>query len=144
MAGNILAALHAALRGKACDVHGSNLKIVSPAGMVTYPDVFMRCGPLADEAIECRDPLVVFEVLSPSTRSEDLVRKRWGYQAIPTLAHLVYVDAARVRVEIATRAPDGRWWSTFLDRLDKTLGLEALDVELALREIYASTRAATD
>ena len=97
VAGNLLAALHLALRGKDCDVHGSNLKVVSPAGMVTYPDVFVRCGPLADEAIECQDPVVVFEVLSPSTRSEDLVRKRWGYQAIPTLAHLVYVDAARVR-----------------------------------------------
>jgi Uma2 family endonuclease len=142
VAGNILAAMHSALRGRDCDVHGSNLKIVSSAGMVTYPDVFVRCGPLADEAIECRDPLVVFEVLSPSTRSEDLVRKRWGYQAIPTLAHLVYVDAARVRIEIATRAPDGCWWSVFLDRLDETLGLEALDVALALREIYASTRAA--
>jgi Uma2 family endonuclease len=144
VAGNILAALHGALRGQDCDVHGSNLKIVSPAGMVTYPDVFVRCGPLADEAIECQDPVVVFEVLSPSTRSEDLVRKRWGYQAIPTLAHLVYVDAARVRIEIATHAPDGRWWSVFLDRLDDTLGLETLGIELAAREIYASTRAADD
>jgi Uma2 family endonuclease len=142
VAGNVLAALHGALRSRDCDVHGSNLKIVSPAGMVTYPDVFVRCGPLADEAIECRDPLVVFEVLSPSTRSEDLVRKRWGYQAIPTLAHLVYVDAARVRIEIATRAPDARWWSVFLDGLDETLALEALGINLPLREIYASTRAA--
>jgi len=86
---------------------------------------------------------VVFEVLSPSTRSEDLVRKRWGYQAIPTLAHLVYVDAARLRIEIATRAPDGRWWSAFLDRPDEKIGLEALGVELAVDEIYASTRAAS-
>lgn len=34
VAGNVLAALHGALRGQDCDVHGSNLKIVSPAGMV--------------------------------------------------------------------------------------------------------------
>ena len=141
VAGNILAALHIALRGTGCDVHGSNLKIVSPAGMVTYPDVFVRCGPLADEAVECQDPLVVFEVLSPSTRSEDLVRKRWAYQAIPSLAHLVYVDAARVGIEIATRAPDGRWWSVFLERLDQTLALGALGIELGLRALYASTRA---
>ena len=144
VAGNILAALHGLLRGQGCDVHGSNLKIVSPAGMVTYPDVFVRCGPLADEAVECQDPVVVFEVLSPSTRSEDLVRKRWGYQAIPSLAHLVYVDAGRVGIEIATRAPDGRWWSLFLDRPDESLVLEALGVELAVAEIYASTRAAQD
>ena len=142
VAGNLLAALHMALRGKECDVHGSNLKIVSPAGMVTYPDLFVRCGPLADEAIECHDPLVVFEVLSPSTRSEDLVRKRWGYQAIPSLAHLIYVDAARVGIEIATRAPDGRWWSVFIHRLDQTLGLEALGIEVPVGEIYASTRPA--
>jgi hypothetical protein len=58
--------------------------------------------------------------------------------------HLVYVDAARVRIEIATHAPDGRWWSVFLDRLDDTLGLETLGIELAAREIYASTRAADD
>jgi Uma2 family endonuclease len=37
VAGNILAALHLALRGQGCDVHGSNLKIVSPVGMVTCP-----------------------------------------------------------------------------------------------------------
>jgi Uma2 family endonuclease len=141
VAGNILSALHVALRGRDCDVHGSNLKGVSPAGMVTYPDVFVRCGPLADEAIQCADPVVVFEVLSPSARSEDLVRKRWAYQAIPALAHLVYVDAGRVEVEIATRAPDGRWWSVFLDSLGGRLRLDALRIELALADVYAGTRA---
>ena len=139
VAGNItLSALHIALRGTGCDVHGSNLKIVSPAGMVTYPDVFVRRGPLSDEAVECQDPLVVFEVLSPSTRA-----RIWSArlnQAIH-LAHLVYVDAARVGIEIATRAPDGRWWSVFLERLDQTLALGALGIELGLRALYASTRA---
>jgi Uma2 family endonuclease len=140
VAGNILAALHVALRGRDCDVHGSNLKVVSPAGMVTYPDVFVRCGPLADEALECADPVVVFEVLSASTRSEDLVRKRWAYQAIPTLGHLVYVDAARVEVEIATRSADGRWWSVFGHGLVQPLRLKALGIDLALADVYAGTR----
>jgi Uma2 family endonuclease len=58
--------------------------------MVTYPDLFVRCGPLADEATECDDPILVIEVLSPSTRAQDLVRKRWGYQAIPSVRHLVH------------------------------------------------------
>jgi hypothetical protein len=60
-------------------------------------------------------------VLSPSTRSEDLVRKRWGYQAIPTLAHLVYVDAARVRIEIATPRPG---WP-LVERLPRSAGRDA-------------------
>jgi Uma2 family endonuclease len=143
VAGNILSALHSALRGgRDCDVHGSNLKVVSPAGMVTYPDVFVRCGPLADDAMECADPVVVFEVLSPSTRSGDLVRKRWAYQAITTLAHLVYVDAARLEIEIATRAPDGRWWSVFLHDVSERLRLEALGVDVLVADVYAGTRAA--
>lgn len=143
VAGNVLTALRLALRDRGCDVHGSNLKVVSPAGMVTYPDVFVRCGPLADEAIECDDPVVVVEVLSPSTRGEDLVRKRWAYQAIPTLAYLIYVDAARVEIEIATRAPDGRWWSVFLKKPDDSLRLESLDVAVSVSDIYAGTRVAS-
>lgn len=141
VAGNVLTALRLALRGRECDVHGSNLKVTSPAGMVTYPDVFVRCGPLPDEAIECGDPVVVVEVLSPSTRSEDLVRKRWAYQAVPSLAHLVYVDAARTEIEVATRAADGRWWSAFSHRLDDRISFESLNVEISLADIYAGTRA---
>lgn len=44
--GNTLVALRLALRGSGCDVHGSNLKVVSPVGLVTYPDVFVRCSPI--------------------------------------------------------------------------------------------------
>lgn len=141
VAGNVLTALRLGLRGQGCDVHGSNLKVLSPAGMVTYPDVFVRCGPLDDEATECDDPVVVVEVLSPSTRSEDLVRKRWAYQAIPSLVHLIYIDPGRVEIETATRSPDGRWWSTFLHRLDASLALETPTLAIPLTEIYAGTRA---
>lgn len=142
VAGNVLTALRLALPGRASDVHGSNLKVLSPAGMVTYPDVFVRCGPLDDAATECDDPVVVVEVLSPSTRSEDLVRKRWAYQAIPSLTHLVYVDPSRVEIEVATRAADGRWWSSFLHDLSATLTLDTLAIDLPLGEVYAGTRAA--
>lgn len=138
---NLVAALRAALRRAGCDVHGSNLKVVSPVGMVTYPDLFVRCGALADEATECADPVVIIEVLSPSTRGEDLVRKRWGYQAIPSLAHLVYVDATQVKVEVATRGSDGTWHSQFLADRGDTLRLEAISAELPLAAIYAGTRA---
>jgi Uma2 family endonuclease len=142
IAGNMLVALRLALRGRGCDVHGSNLKLVSPVGMVTYPDLFVRCGSLADDATECDDAVIVVEVLSPSTRSEDLVRKRWGYQAIPTLRHLVYVDASAVKVEVAGRDADGRWWSEFHQSLDATLDLPALGASFPLADVYAGTGAA--
>jgi Uma2 family endonuclease len=108
--------------------------------MVTYPDLFIRCGDLADDATECDDPVVVIEILSPGTRSEDLVRKRWGYQAISTLAHLVYVDATQAKVEAATRDADGTWRSQFLEGKDQRLRLETIGAEVPLAHIYAGTR----
>jgi Uma2 family endonuclease len=138
--GNLLASLRDQLRARGCDVHGSNLKVVSPVGMVTYPDVFIRCGPLDDEATECDDPVAVIEVLSPKTRSEDLVRKRWGYQAIPTLRHLVYVDPLEPKLEVCTREADGSWRSAFVQGLSGRMSLSALAAEVALADLYAGTR----
>jgi Uma2 family endonuclease len=136
---NLMAGLRRLIAGAGCDVHGSNLKVVSPVGMVTYPDLFVRCGSMSDDAIVCDDPVVIVEILSPSTRGEDLVRKRWGYQAIGSLRQLVYVDAATIEVEVATRADAGRWWSQFLKRPDQAVALASLGVEIRLAEIYAGT-----
>jgi hypothetical protein len=50
-------------------------------------------------------------------------------------------QALGVEVEIATRAPDGRWWSVFLHGLEDELSLEALGIGPRLTEMYAGTRA---
>lgn len=142
VSGNLLAALRPQVAGRGCDVHGSNLKVVSPVGMVSYPDVFIRCGPLDDEATECDDPVAVIEVLSPRTRGEDLVRKRWAYQAIPTLRHLVYVDPLEPKVEICTREEDGSWRSAFIEGLSGRIPLSALAAEVGVADLYAGTRTA--
>ena len=79
---------------------------------------------------ECDDPVVIVEVLSLLTRSGALIHKRWAYQAIPTLRHLLYVDAARLKVEVATRSEDGSWHSVFLEGPDAIVRLAALDASL--------------
>jgi hypothetical protein len=107
--------------------------------MVTYPDLFVRCAPLADAAILCDDPVLTVEALSPSTRGEDPVRKRWGCQAIPTLWQLVYIDASRRRVESGTRAEDGSRRSALLERVEASLSLEPLDAMLPLAKVHAGT-----
>ena len=79
-----------------CSAHLSDVKVVSPTGMVTYPDVMARCGADDEDATEVRDPVLIVEVLSPGTRREDLIRKRYGYQAIPSLRWLLYVEPKKV------------------------------------------------
>lgn len=134
---NIGGALRAALRGAPCFVHGSNLKVRSPDRAVMYPDVFVRCGTNRGDAQVVDDPVLVVEVLSPSTRRDDLTLKRWAYQAIPTLQAVMLVSADTAAIELAEREPDGSWRSRHYRGLDATVPLAALGIELPAAEVYA-------
>jgi Uma2 family endonuclease len=104
-----------------------------------YPDAFVRCGPGQADRTVVEDPVVVIEVLSPSTQQGDLTRKRWAYQAIQTMQAILFVGADEHRVELAVHGPDGTWLSRFFTGLEATVPLTALGVELPLAELYAGT-----
>ena len=142
LAGRVMAALMRQLR-PGCSAHQSDLKVVSPAGMVTYPDVLVRCGPIDEDATEVGDPLLIVEVLSPSTRGEDLIRKRYGYQAISSLRWLLYVEPKKVQVEVVTREADDSWRSVLVTDLAATIKVEQLGMGLALAELYVGMAAAS-
>jgi Uma2 family endonuclease len=59
----------------------------------TYePDAMIRCGePLDDEAVKVFDPLVVVEVVSPSSSSIDVGEKFMDYFRLPSLRHYLIV-----------------------------------------------------
>ena len=124
-----------------CVVHQSDVKVVAPTGMVTYPDVMLRCGGLVEDATEVDDPLLIVEVLSPRTRREDLIRKRYGYQAIPTLRWLLYIEPKNVQVEVVSREAADRWRTVFLTDLSAAVRLDELGVELPLADLYAGLEA---
>ncbi len=92
---------HAALRnailraGSACrvSVHGAALRV--NAGNVFRPDVMVTLGPAAHDAIEITDPVIVVEVLSPSTARIDEGPKLAGYFSMPTVAHYLILDPER-------------------------------------------------
>lgn len=134
---NTIGLLFERLRGSPCRVHGSNLKVRSPAGAIMYPDAFVRCGPAQGERTVVDDPVAVVEVLSPRTQQSDLTRKRWAYQAIETMQAVLFVAADERRVEVAERRPDGTWLSRFVVGAEATLTLTALNVELPMAELYA-------
>lgn len=82
------------------------------AGTAYEPDAMVYCGPrLPRRAIEIPNPVIVVEILSPSTGRHDRSGKLVGYFAVPSLHHYLIVDADRRAVihharrgdEIATR-----------------------------------------
>ena len=133
---NVARCLGNALTGRPCFVHGSNLKVRSPDRAVMYPDVFVRCGANRGDAQVVDDPVLVVEVLSPSTQRDDLTLKRWAYQAIPTLQAILLVSAQAAAIELAEREPDGSWRSRHYRGLDATVPLAALGIELPAAEVY--------
>lgn len=97
------------------------------------PDVVVRCGPMVSGGY-AKDPVLVAEVLSPSTMNNDRGRKLDFYTTIPSLETSLIVYQDEVRVEAWRRAGDDWQRDVKRDRGD------AVEVgqfgSLTLAEIY--------
>lgn len=124
------------LQGRPCIVHGSNLKVLSPRGDATYPDVFVRCGRPLRGVTAIDDPVLVAEVLSPSTAMYDLTRKRLAYQGIPSLQVVLWVHPDRMRVDIMRRVGGGWRDEEAAEGPAGVVALPELGIELSLAELY--------
>lgn len=78
--------------GLLCDVYPDGMAVTIDANTVYEPDVLVRCGPrVPDDTVRLNDPIVVIEVLSPSTRSDDLDVKLIDYFRVPSIHHYLIV-----------------------------------------------------
>jgi len=99
-----------------------------------YPDVMISCDP-ADRAKGHRErPVLLAEVLSPSSMVTDRDTKFARYRGVPSLEYYLLVAQDRVAVEVFSRA--GGWRNRRLGPKD-TLDLPALSLSLPVREFYA-------
>jgi Uma2 family endonuclease len=61
---------------------------------VYEPDALVRCGPpLPPDVVEVRDPVIVVEVVSPSSRGIDRGAKLVAYFEVPSVRHYLIVDS---------------------------------------------------
>src|ERR1700683_3056936 len=102
LTGNIVAELHGMLRDSKCHVFNSDLRVRFSSRMYTYPDVSVVCGKLLladDQKDVLLNPIVIFEVLSPSTELYDRGMKFQLYRTIPSLREYILVDQNKVQIE---------------------------------------------
>ncbi len=99
------AAVHAALlagiraRHLACHALPDGMTVRIDDTTAYEPDALVYCGPkLAPSALEVPNPLIVVEVLSPSTRHIDLSAKLADYFRLPSIAHYLIVDPEKPRI----------------------------------------------
>jgi len=136
---NVLAALRIALRGKGCRPFGSDLRIKTPGGFYTYPDVSVICGRVklaAGRPDTATNPLLLIEVLSDATRDYDRGEKFALYKAIPTLREYLVIEQAEVSVEHFERKRGTKWSSHLFTSLKSAVRFGAVDSQLGLADIY--------
>jgi Uma2 family endonuclease len=136
---NVVATLRLALRGTGFRAFGRDLRLVTPGGLYTYPDVMVVCGRVdltLDRPDTVTNPVLLAEVLSEATRDYDRGEKFALYQAIPTLREYLLIEQDRIGVEHFQREEAEVWRSTAYNELGAVLPLISVPAQLPLSEIY--------
>jgi Uma2 family endonuclease len=134
---NLIEGLGARLRGSGCRALPSDMRVrVPPTSRYVYPDVTIVCGrpQLEGERDILLNPSVIIEVLSPSTANFDRGDKFGGYQEIPSVQEVVFVDQRACRIACYSRHAD-HWLLRDL-RAGQALTLACLPTPLPLADIY--------
>jgi Uma2 family endonuclease len=83
---------------------------------------------------DCDDMIVAFEVLSPSTKTRDLLWKRVAYTALSSLTH--YVVIAQDAVDVVVFAREAGFAECRIRSRDDSIELLSLGISLPLTDIY--------
>ena len=130
---NLIRALGNRLDGGPCRVFGSELKIAA-AGSIRYPDAFVVCTRVSRGTFVVTDPLVVFEILSPSTSSIDRIKKNWEYRQTPSIQQYVILEQTSQAATVYVR--DGQDWKAETLIGDMDLALPEIGITVPLSELY--------
>lgn len=136
---NIIAALKNALRGSGCRGFSSDMKVRTPRNTFRYPDVSVICGERhyhGQGRSVITNPTVLVEVLSESTEGIDRGEKLLEYQAMESVQSYLLVSQDAPRIEQYARTQNGHWDYQAVEGLENALTIPALNVTLALGDIY--------
>ena len=136
IASNFDRAISAQLRGSGCRAFRGDAKVIAN-GTVRYPDLSVTCSPATGRDDTVPDPVLIIEVLSPSTEHVDRGRKKFDYFATPSVRQYVIVEQNERLVDLYSRADAG--WINEVIVGDATLNLSSVGVELPLDAIYEDT-----
>ena len=125
-------------RGTPCRIHRDQYVLI-PGKPPVVPDVVLTCD-RADwdkdkrlKPFKIRSPLIVVEVLSPSTQKYDRAEKFARYMRCTTLEVYMLVSQIERHVEIYRRSTD---WTQERFSSGQTIQFEQLDLELPVESIY--------
>ncbi len=136
--GNVLEMLNEKSKGKPFQVTNNQLKIETPKGLITYPDAAVFCGKPELTSNQCTllNPVVIIEVLSPSTRRYDQSDKFLLYRSIETFKDYILIDSEKIHVQHFRKTEQLEWILHEYFDLKDEIYLNSIQENLSLLEIY--------
>lgn len=133
---NIAAELRLQLKGKPCETYSSDMRVKIPAsGFYTYPDVVVLCGkPLFADVHRDNlvNPLLIVEVLSPSTEAYDRGEKFKHYRSIDFFSEYLLIAQDEMAADHFVKQ-DNIWT---IREVEREVRLATIGCTLAFSLIY--------
>lgn len=120
-----------------CRVWQSDMKVVGKSlenlPFSYYPDIMAACGDNEDDPYYRTNPLLIVEVLSPSTKRIDLTEKLENYKQIASLLEYVVVSQDTPWIRVYRRRNN---WQLETFGIDDSFVLESVELEISVMDIY--------
>jgi Uma2 family endonuclease len=123
-----------------CRAWQSDMKVIGSnesKDFAYYPDIMAACGENTGDQYARTNPILIAEVLSPSTQRTDLTEKLYNYTSIPSLIEYVLIsqDVPLVRVYRRRNA-----WQLENYYAEDCFALESMGIEVDVMAIYQRVR----
>ncbi len=136
IAGNLYFQLKSRLRGGPCvPMLAAGGGVATIGSKVRYPKAVVTCSRVPGEERLIPNPVVVFEVVSPSSVRTDEVIKLLEYQAVLSIKRYVLIEQRKILVTVHSRQHDEPWNTTVLVEHD-VLGLPEIGIEIPVADLY--------
>ena len=136
---DIATELNIQLRRRGCLVYSNDMRVrTKPTGSYFYPDVVVICDkPRFEDNVfdTLLNPILIVEVLSPSTDAYDRGEKFAHYQELVSLREYILVSQDRMRVE-HHRLIETQWVGKTFETPEDVLKFNSIECELPLQDIY--------
>ncbi len=134
---NIASELNNHLRDSPCQPFMGDIKVRVNPEVYYYPDVLVSCEDNPENPYFRNKPILIIEVLSPSTQEIDRREKLLFYQQMPSVQEYAVVEQEKMHVEIHRRQMDGRWITYYLNQnADEEVEFQSVELTMTLGEIY--------
>jgi Uma2 family endonuclease len=140
LSGKLYSRLLSALEEQDYQIYMADVRLWIPEyRQYTYPDVMVVAGSPVYQppgTTTVTNPLLIAEVLSPSTQSRDRGEKFLYYRSLGSLAEYILIEQESFFVEQFSKTPTGQWLLQEYTTPTAILKLASLPLEISVQDLY--------